>query len=124
DARIFLADGAALCRRLRKAGVSVVVVTPSSLAIRVGARWREPCLAIVGPDRIAERIRGGFRRRRAIVAVPGPTTLASRMLRLLPSKLREAVRAVRLPSVGSIGEPGTEGRLPGNPLPGETGPGD
>jgi hypothetical protein len=31
---------------------------------------------------------------------------------------------VRLPSVGSIREPGEEGPLSRGPLPGETGPGD
>jgi short-subunit dehydrogenase len=124
DARGFLADCAALCQGLRDDGISVVVVTPSSQAIRLAARWHEPCLATVGADRIAGRIRGGLRRHRAIIAVPGAATLALRVLRLVPSKLREVIRGVRLPSVGSIREPGEEGPLSGGPLPGETGPGD
>ena len=63
-AKAFRAYGAALRRRSRAAGVSVAVVAPSSLAIRAAARLREPGLAMVGADRIAERILRGVRWRR------------------------------------------------------------
>jgi capsular polysaccharide export protein len=111
--------GAALRRRLRADGVSVGVVVPRSLAIRAAARLREPDLTLAGADRIAERIARGLSRRRAAVAIPGPATLAMRSLRVVPSRVREAVRNMLLPSPGAIREPADEG-----PLPGESGPGD
>ena len=111
--------GAALRRRLRADGVSVGVVLPRSLAIRAAARLREPGLTLAGADRIAERIARGLSRRRAAVAIPGPATLAMRSLRVVPSRVREALRNMLLPSAGAIREPADEG-----PLPGESGPGD
>jgi capsular polysaccharide export protein len=113
------AYGAALRRRLRADGVSVGVILPRSLAIRAAARLREPGLTLAGADRIAERIARGLSRRRAAVAIPGPATLAMRSLRVVPSRVREAVHNMLLPSPGAIREPADEG-----PLPGESGPGD
>ena len=111
--------GAALRRRLRADGVSVAVVLPRSLAIRAAAGLREPGLALAGADRIAERIARGLARRRGVVAILGPATLAMRTLRVVPSRVREALRTMLLPSTGVIREPAEE-----NPLPGESGPGD
>ncbi len=111
--------GDALRRRLRADGVSVAVVQPRSLAIRAAARLREPGLALAGADRIAERIARGLSRRGAAVAIPGPATLAMRTLRVVPSRVRDAVHNMLLPSPGAIREPADEG-----PLPGESGPGD
>jgi capsular polysaccharide export protein len=111
--------GAALRRQLRACGVSVAVVLPRSGAIRAAARLREPGVTLAGADRIAERIARGLPRRRAVFAIPGPATLTMRTLRVVPSRVREAVRTVLLPSPGAIREPADEG-----PLPGESGPGD
>jgi len=111
--------GATLRRRLRADGVSVAVVLPRGLAIRAAARLREPGLALAGADRIAERIVRGLPRGRAAVAIPGPATLLMRTLRVVPSRVREAVHNMLLPSAGVIREPADEG-----PLPGESGPGD
>jgi len=122
--KAFVAYGAALRRRLREDGVMVAVVTPSSLAIRAVARLHEPRLTMAGADRIASRIRSGLRRDHGVVAIPGPATLALRTLRRTPSRVREAICAVRLPSVDAIREPADEGPLPGDPLPGGSGPGD
>ncbi len=117
--RAFLSYGAALRRRLRGDGISVAVVTPHSLAIRAAARLRDPSLAMVGADRVAGRIRSRLRRRRALIQIPGPATLAVRALRLVPSRVREGVRTMLLPSVDAIREPADKG-----PLPGRSGPGD
>ena len=106
--KAFLAYGVDLRRRMRASGVSVAVVAPSRLAIRAAARLREPALAMVGADRLAERIEHGVRRRRAVIAVPGLATLAVRALRLVPSRAHEAVRDTLLPSPDAIGEPGEE----------------
>jgi short-subunit dehydrogenase len=119
-----LSYGAALRQRLRDDGVTVAVVTPDSLAIRSAARLHEPRLTVAGADRIASQIRSGLRRYHGVVAIPGPATLALRALRLLPSSVRKAVRVVRLGDVEAIREPADKGSLPGDPLPGESGPGD
>jgi hypothetical protein len=80
---------------------------------------REPGLTLAGADRIAQRIARGLPRHRAMFAVPGPATLAMRTLRMVPSRVRAAVRTLLLPNPGAIRKPADEG-----PLPGESGPGD
>ena len=102
--KAFLAYGADLRRSMRAAGVSVVVVAPSRLAIRAAIRLREPLLAMVGADRLAEQIERGVRRQRAAIAVPGCATLVLRALRLVPSLMRDAL----LPSPDAIGGPAGE----------------
>ncbi len=111
-ARAFLADAAALRRRLRADGVSVAVVAPSSIAIHAAARFRAPRLALAGADRIADLIVRRRRWGRAAIAVPGPATLAMRTLRVVPSRVREATRGMLLPSVELIREPADEAPLP------------
>jgi capsular polysaccharide export protein len=118
-ARAFLSYGAALRRRLFADGVSVVVATPGSFAIRAAAQLREPRLAMVGADRVAALIVRGLRRRRAVIAIPGARTLAMRALRVVPSRVRDAARSVLLPGVAAIGEPADEGALPGKSGPGD-----
>jgi len=106
--KAFLAYGADLRRSMRAAGVSVVVVAPSRLAIRAAIRLREPLLAMVDADRLAEQIERGVHRQRAAIAVPGCATLVLRALRLVPSRMREALRDALLPSPDAIGEPAGE----------------
>ena len=117
----FLAYGADLRRRLGAAGVSVAVVAPSSLGVRAAARLHEPLLAMVGADRLAEQTLRGLRRRRAVIAVPGGGTLALRALRLVPSRVREAVRNMLPPSADPIGESADEARIAGKSATGGTG---
>jgi capsular polysaccharide export protein len=119
-AKAFLAYGAALRRRLRADGVSVVVVAPSGIAIHAAARFHASQLPMIGADRVAEQIARRQRRwSRAAITVPGPVAVAMRALRMVPSRLREAARDMLLPSVDSIGEPADEA-----PLPDESGSGD
>jgi capsular polysaccharide export protein len=103
--RAFAAYGAELRGRLRAAGISVAVIAPNSLAIRAAARLREPLLATVGADRLAELTLRGLRRRRAVIAVPGRATLAMRGLRLVTSNFSQAARNILLSSTDAIGEP-------------------
>jgi len=110
-AQAFLAYGADLRLRMRDGGVSVTVVMPSRLAIRAAARLREPSLAMAGADWLAEQIERGMRQHRAVIAVPGGATLALHALRLVPSKLREALRDTLLPSAEVIGEPADEAAI-------------
>jgi capsular polysaccharide export protein len=110
-AQAFLTYGVDLRRRMRASGVSVAVVAPSRLAIRAAARLREPSLAMVGADQLAEQIELGMRRRRAVIAFPGRATLALRALRLVPPRVREAVRDTLLPSPEAIGEPADEAAI-------------
>jgi len=117
----FLAYGADLRRRLGAAGVSVVVVAPSGLGVRAAALLREPLLAMVGADRLAEQTLRGLRRRRAVIAIPGGGTLALRALRLVPSRVRQSVRNMLLPSADSIGDPADEARIAGKSATGATG---
>jgi capsular polysaccharide export protein len=110
-ARAFLVYGVDLHRRMRDNGVSVAMVAPSRLAIRAAAWLREPSLAMVGADRLAEQIERGMRRRRAVIAVPGTATLAWRAVRLVPSRVHEALRDTLLPSPDEIGEPADEAAI-------------
>jgi len=72
---------------------------------------REPLLAMAGADRLAEQIERGMRRRRAVIAVPGRATLALRLLRPVPSQVREALRDTLMPNADEIGEPGAEATI-------------
>jgi capsular polysaccharide export protein len=119
--KAFLAYGAELRGRLRAAGVSVAIVAPSRLAIHAAARSREPLLAMVAADRLAEQIGRGLRRRRAAIAVPGRATLALRALRLVPSRVRESARNTLLPGADSIGESPDEATIAGKSATGGTG---
>ena len=119
--RAFLGYGADLRRRLATAGVSVAVVAPSRLAIRVAARLHEPLLAMVAADYLAEQIGSGPSRRRAVIAVPGPATLALRALALAPSRLRESARNTLLPGTDSIGEAADETTIARKSATGGTG---
>jgi hypothetical protein len=82
---------------------------------------REPLLAMVGADRLAEQTLRGLRRRRAVIAIPGGGTLALRALRLVPSRVRQSVRNMLLPSADSIGDPADEARIAGKSATGATG---
>jgi capsular polysaccharide export protein len=99
--KALLVQTASLRRRLRANGVSVTVVVPGGLALRAASWLAEPALALLGPDRVGEAIGGGMRRHRPIVAVPGPVMAATRALRLLPSRVRGAVRVRFLPPAAS-----------------------
>ena len=117
----FVGHGADLRRRLRTAGTSVVVATPSSLAIRAAARLREPLLTTVDADRAAELTLRGLRRRRAVIAVPGRTTLAMRALCLVTSRLRQAAGNMLLPGADAIGEPDGQVTIASKSATGATG---
>ena len=117
----FLGYGADLRRRLRAAGVTVAVVAPSRLGIRAAARLREPRLAMVAADRLAEQIGRGLHQGRPVITVPGRATLALRALSLAPSRLRESARNTLLPDVESIGEPADDATIAGKSATGGTG---
>jgi short-subunit dehydrogenase len=110
-AQAFVTYGVDLRRRMGASGVSVAVVAPSRLAIRAAFRLREPSLAMVGADRLAEQIERGMRRRRAAIAVLGSATLAWRVLSLVPSRVHEALRDTLLPGAEAIGEPEDEAAI-------------
>jgi capsular polysaccharide export protein len=119
--KAFAAYGADLRQRLRAAGVAVVVVRPGSLAIRAAARLREPLLATVGADHLAELTLRGLHRRRALIAVPGCATLAMRTLRLVTSRMHQSARTLLVPSADAIGEPDDQAGITGKSAPRATG---
>lgn len=103
--RALLAYGESLRFRVHARGVSVTTVVPGDLALRAAARYGQPSLAAMGPDRAATRILRGVRRRRNVVAIPCPTAVAMRMLCLAPSTLRDWARSRLAPSVDGVVEP-------------------
>lgn len=96
-----LAHGAALRRRLHADGVSLTVVVPGTLALRVAARLGAPEIARLGTERIGEAIGNGLRRHRAVVAIPGPIVAAGRAVRRLTSRARQAMPNSLLPTAAS-----------------------
>jgi NAD(P)-dependent dehydrogenase (short-subunit alcohol dehydrogenase family) len=114
-ATAFLAYGASLRRRLRMHGVAVVVVAPGRIALRAASWCGEPAVAEIAADRLAERLLLRRFGRRAVIAAPGPLTVALRLLRLAPSRLRNAFRDLRPPSVAAMREAADEAPLPGEP---------
>jgi capsular polysaccharide export protein len=123
DARARLPEGGAwlayaggLRRRLRGTGVSVAVAPDGRLAIRLAAWLAEPGLAAVDADRVAERVAAGLRRGRRRIALPGAATAAARALRLVPIRVRDAIRGDLLPSTAEIEE---ASRFAGGSAPGD-----
>ena len=113
--RALLAYGESLRFRVHPRGVSVTTVVHCDLALRSAARYGQPSLAAMGPDRAATRILQGVRRGRTVVAIPCPTAVAMRMLCLAPSTLRDWARNSLVPSVDPIVEPRKDAPLSTGP---------
>jgi short-subunit dehydrogenase len=86
--RALLAYGESLRYRVQAHGLSVTAVVPGDLALRAAARYGQPSLATMSPDRAAERILHGVRYDRPVVAIPCPAAVAMRLICLVPSTLR------------------------------------
>jgi len=122
---VFRAYGAGLRRRLRPAGLSVAVVVPRGLALRGAARLREPPLALVGADRLAERTLSGLRRRRAVIPFPGRAALVMSSLFLVLSRVRQRARALMPPRPTAIELPADNAGIAAKSAAGAAGaPGD
>jgi short-subunit dehydrogenase len=90
--RALLAYAESLRFRMHPRGVSVATIVPGDLALRAAARYGQPSLAAMNPDRAARRVLDGVRRGRSVISIPCQATTAARMLRLAVSTLRDRVR--------------------------------
>ena len=90
--RALLAYGESLRFRMTARGVSVTTIVPGDLALRAAARYGQPSLAAMNPDRAARRVLEGIRRGRSVISIPCKATTAARMLRLAALTIRDRVR--------------------------------
>jgi len=90
--RALLAYGESLRFRMTPRGVSVATIVPGDLALRAAARYGQPSLAAMNPDRAARRVLEGIRRGRSVISIPCKATTAARMLRLAALTIRDRVR--------------------------------
>ncbi len=118
SAAFLLGAASALRRQLREDGVSLAIVAPGGLALRLAGWLRAPELTTFVADRIAERTVRLLRRRRPLMAVPGVAGVAVRASRIVAMRLFASLREMLSPS-GSIRAPVKEA-----PLPGDTGTGN
>jgi capsular polysaccharide export protein len=109
--RALLAYGESLRFRMRPRGVSVATIVPGDLALRAAARYGQPSLAAMNPDRAAQRILDGAQRGRAVISIPCRTTMALRILCRAPSSLRDWVRSRATSSIEPIVDPAEEVKL-------------
>jgi short-subunit dehydrogenase len=117
--RALLAYAESLRFRMHPRGVSVATIVPGDLALRAAARYGQPSLAAMNPDRAARRVLDGVRRGRSVISIPCQATTAARMLRLALSTLRDRVRsrfsAGHAPIVEPVDElPWRRGSAPGD----------
>jgi capsular polysaccharide export protein len=117
--RALLVYGESLRFRSSARGVAVATVVPGDLALRAAARYGQPSLAAMCPDRAAARILDGVRRGRSVIAIPCPAAVAMRMLCLAPSTLRDWARNRLVPSGEPIIEPLEEAPLRTGSAPGD-----
>ena len=109
--RALLSYGESLRFRMHPQGVSVATIVPGELALRAAARYGQPSLAAMNPDRAAQRILDGVRRGRSVISIPCRTTMALRLLCRTPSSLRDWVSGGVTRSTDPIAEPADEPQL-------------
>ena len=117
--RALLAYAESLRFRMRPRGVSIATIVPGDLALRAAARYGQPSLAAMNPDRAARRVLDGIRRGRSVISIPCQATTAARMLRLAVSTLRDRVRGrfsgSHVPIIEPVDElPWRRGSAPGD----------
>jgi capsular polysaccharide export protein len=97
-------------RRLRAQGVAVAIAAPGLVATGLAARWRDPWIAMVGPDKAARLICRGIQRRRRAIAIPGAPTALLRTARLAVSRFNDWLTAPDPAAAAPIAEEPVAGR--------------
>ena len=96
--------------RLRPQGVAVAIAAPGLVATQLAARWRDPWIAAIGPDKAARLICRGIERRRRAIAIPGAGTALLRTARLAVSRFNDWLTAPDATTAPPVAEEPVAGR--------------